>query len=178
VTNIERSLSQKRIGRRKHSEQKYTFHPQVSRKSLLIAQYLVILQYNIKEPSKERILRPKGNCNVEEELTFTPVLNSNSRRLDIRNKENVPRWKYLYELKKSQMVNCELRKREKQQREDEEVGKCTFYPTLIAEFKATTTRVNSSERSKTSKEYNTLLNKDKDNNGNRRNSFIHNKVLI
>ena len=83
----------------------------------------------------------------------------------------------MHELKKSQMENHELRERERQQREDEEVNKCTFHPILIAELKASTARVNSSEKNKTSKEYNTLLNKDKDCTNNKRNSFLHNKVL-
>eukprot|EP00826_Nyctotherus_ovalis_P009994 TRINITY_DN12652_c0_g1_i21.p1 TRINITY_DN12652_c0_g1~~TRINITY_DN12652_c0_g1_i21.p1 ORF type:complete len:230 (+),score=46.83 TRINITY_DN12652_c0_g1_i21:342-1031(+) len=103
---------------------------------------------NSKEPPSERILKPKTICLAEEqeEPTFTPELNGRSRQIDIKNKENVPRWKYLHELKKYQMEEWELREREKQQREEKEIEKCTFRPVLIAEYKKHIVQSHSSER--------------------------------
>lgn len=136
--------------------------------------------HNPKEPPSERILKPKTICLAEEqeEPTFTPELNDRSRQIDVRNKENVPRWKYLHELKKYQMEEWELRERERQQREEEEIEKCTFRPVLIAEYKKHVVQSHSSERSNSGLSFNTEDYKKVDNeyyDSRRRNLVVSNR---
>lgn len=68
--------------------------------------------------------------------SFAPSINQVSEKLDKsrdRYRKNAPRWQLLYEQKEEQKLKCEMRQKEKEENEQNEVENCSFRPSLSSE---------------------------------------------